>query len=403
MFCTKCGKEYKDGQLFCTGCGAKLGDVPIAPAPQQPTPAPQQPSQQPASHGNKKLPLIIGGSVVAVILVICGIVAVSLFKNSDSRTAEVESESEETEIACEERETETDADTQTTEEDTSYAPDESEAAVTEEQEEPTAFEPMYLNWQETYSCDLDCDGTPEEIYCENYTDYEDYFGCEVIVYVNGEKVIDTFGEYAIGGSVMLCDFESKDLYREIYVEIYSDSDCFVEAAAYRYSGGSVSEYYNVTTDDVYAVRWSLDLDQSGDGTVCYDEEYEGMYLGNGYAYHTFTVENGKLVSIPTDIYEVTDSWKEAPYYALTSLTLLSDVDGTATGDVVEAGECFYVQRLYLPFADGMLRDDWNGESFEPRITYIYVVTESGKSGWIEVPDDYFYETEPGSGYNYAWG
>jgi hypothetical protein len=187
------------------------------------------------------------------------------------------------------------------------------------------------------------------------------------------------------------------------VEIYSDSDCFVEAAAYRYNDGSVTEYYNVTTDDVYATRWSLDLNQSGDGTVCYDEEYEGTYLGMGYAYHYFTVENGKLVSIPADVYEVTESWQEAPYYALTSLTLLSDVDGDATGDVVEAGECFHVQRLYCPFGDGMLRADWTGEDFEERITYIYVTTESGKSGWIKIPDEYFYETEPGSGYTYAWG
>jgi hypothetical protein len=413
MFCTKCGKEYKDGQLFCTGCGAKLGDVPIAPTPQQSAPIPQQPtpaSQQPAPH-KKKLPFIIGGIIVVVILIACGIGAAVLFHNSDSRTAEAETESEETEttagdLALEDtQETETDAETETAEEDTEDTEDEgeTEAAVTEAPEEQEPFESMYLNWQETYTCDIDSDGTPEEIYCEIYTDYEDYYGSNIIVYVNGEKVIDCFNEYATYGSVRLCDFESQDPYREIYLEMNSDSDCFEQAAAYRYDKGRVTEYYNVTTADVTATRWSLDLNQSGDGTVCYDEEYEGLYLGMGYVYHYFTVENGKLVSIPTDVYETTDSWKESGYYALTSLTLLSDIDGDATGDVVEAGEYFYVQQLYTPLGDGMLRTYWNGDTNEERITYIYVITESGKSGWVLIPDEYFYETEQGSGYIYAWG
>jgi hypothetical protein len=396
MFCRQCGKEYEDGQLFCTGCGAKLGD------------------EQPAPH--KKLPLIIGGIVAAVILVACGVGAAIMFHNNDRPTAaetETESESEETEttagdLAWEDTETmdtqETEAvDAETTEVDTE---EESEAVATEAPEEPVEqepFESMYLNWQETYTCDIDSDGTPEEIYCEIYTDYEDYYGSDIIVYVNGEKVIDCFNEYATYGSVRICDFDSQDPYREIYLEMNSDSDCFEQAAAYRYDKGRVTEYYNVTTADVTATRWTLDLNQSGDGTVCYDEEYEGYYLGMGYVYHYFTVENGKLVSIPTDVYETTDSWKESGYYALTSLTLLSDIDGEATGDVVEAGEYFYVQQLYTPLGDGMLRTYWNGDTNEERITYIYVITESGKSGWVLIPDEYFYETEQGSGYIYAWG
>jgi hypothetical protein len=378
-------------------------------SPQQPIP------QQPAPH-KKKLPLIIGGIVAAVILVACGVGAAIMFHNNDRPTAaeaETESESEETEttagdLAFEDTETEdtqeTEAvNTETTEADTEEG---SEAAATEAPEEPVEqepFESMYLDWQETYTCDIDCDGTPEEIYCEIYTDYEDYYGSNIIVYVNGEKVIDCFNEYATHGSVTICDLDSQDPYREIYLEMNSDNDCFEQAAAYRYNRGRVTEYYNVTTADVTATRWSLDLNQSGDGTVCYDEEYEGLYLGMGYVYHYFTVENGKLVSIPADVYETTDSWKESGYYALTSLTLLSDIDGDATGDVVEAGEYFYVQQLYTPFGDGELRTYWNGDTNEERITYIYVITESGKSGWIKIPDEYFYETEPGSGYTYAWG
>jgi hypothetical protein len=351
---------------------------------------------------NKKHPLVIGGCVAAVILVICGIVAVFLFKNSDSRPADAASESEETETAAGKQETETGADTQTTEENTedtdAEGESESEAAVTEEQEEQeeqTAFEPIYLIEQTTYSCDLDCDGTPEEIYYETYTDFEDTSGCETLVYVNGECVIDFYDDGGIGASVTICDFDNQDAYREIGLDAYWESGCMDYAVAYRYSKGNVAEYYNVGMDDVSAVRWSLDLNQPGDGTVCYDEEYSGgEYLGQGYVHHIFSVKNGKLVAIPANFYDTADDWKEATYYALFELPLLSDVGGTKNGDVVKKGECFYVQQIYLPSGNGELLG---------QITYIYVITESGKSGWIEVPDEYFYETDPGSGFPYVWG
>lgn len=75
MFCTKCGKELKDGSKFCTECGAAL-DQTLAPA-SAPTPAPiptpvpaPTPAYTPAptapTAGKKK----ISGGVIALIVAV---------------------------------------------------------------------------------------------------------------------------------------------------------------------------------------------------------------------------------------------------------------------------------------------------------------------------------------------
>lgn len=86
-FCTKCGKQHKDSDMFCTGCGNPFA----APAPEQPqqVPAPvyqpyppehaqTQPPQQypPSAPKKKKTGLIIGLSAAAVagLAVIIGLI-----------------------------------------------------------------------------------------------------------------------------------------------------------------------------------------------------------------------------------------------------------------------------------------------------------------------------------------
>lgn len=76
MFCTKCGKELKDGSKFCTECGAALDGAPSpapAPAPAQTpvyaaapvyTPAPAAASKKKMSGG--VIALIITAAVLAV-------------------------------------------------------------------------------------------------------------------------------------------------------------------------------------------------------------------------------------------------------------------------------------------------------------------------------------------------
>lgn len=61
MFCTKCGKELKDGSRFCTGCGAALDQ---APAP-TPTPAPAPVLQAPVAARKR-----LGGGTIALIMAV---------------------------------------------------------------------------------------------------------------------------------------------------------------------------------------------------------------------------------------------------------------------------------------------------------------------------------------------
>lgn len=64
MFCTKCGKELKDGSKFCTGCGAALDQAP-APTPAH-APAPQVPVAVKKKMGGGTIALIIAVAVLAV-------------------------------------------------------------------------------------------------------------------------------------------------------------------------------------------------------------------------------------------------------------------------------------------------------------------------------------------------
>lgn len=100
MFCTKCGKELKDGSRFCTGCGAALGGAPTpapAPAPTPvptpppaPTPVPPPVSYTPAV-GKKKMSggviaLIVAVAVLAVAAVVLTVVLVLGNGKNSART-----------------------------------------------------------------------------------------------------------------------------------------------------------------------------------------------------------------------------------------------------------------------------------------------------------------------------
>lgn len=79
-YCTKCGHQLKDDQLFCTNCGAKqrptvaVSSTATPPTDKQPTRASQpagqpqtqftQPAAPVASHGLRALLLVIGAVVV---------------------------------------------------------------------------------------------------------------------------------------------------------------------------------------------------------------------------------------------------------------------------------------------------------------------------------------------------
>lgn len=90
-FCNKCGKQVGEGQVFCTGCGAKLpvvgpGAEPAAPVP-APAAAPAAVTPAPPKRHNR-LAIVLVVALLLVVLAGAGGAGVwFLFGPGGSRTA----------------------------------------------------------------------------------------------------------------------------------------------------------------------------------------------------------------------------------------------------------------------------------------------------------------------------
>ena len=63
MFCEKCGASLEEGTLFCTSCGAKVGEA-------APAAAPEAPAKKKGLKPNNKLIGLIAGGVAALAVII---------------------------------------------------------------------------------------------------------------------------------------------------------------------------------------------------------------------------------------------------------------------------------------------------------------------------------------------
>lgn len=79
-FCEKCVKEIKDGDRFCTRCGAEVKSLPMTSVNEKPTDIKSD------KKSKKKLVVIISvASAVAVVLAVCAIVFVpKMFRNNEN-------------------------------------------------------------------------------------------------------------------------------------------------------------------------------------------------------------------------------------------------------------------------------------------------------------------------------
>ena len=70
MFCTKCGKQVKEGASFCTGCGAKINPLPAQDAvpAQAETPTPKKGLPKGA-----KIAIIIAAAVTGLLIILAGV------------------------------------------------------------------------------------------------------------------------------------------------------------------------------------------------------------------------------------------------------------------------------------------------------------------------------------------
>ena len=70
MYCPSCGKQYEDGALFCTNCGAQVAVPSTAQAPQQ---TPQRMAAKPQSSGKGKPIAFIAAAAVVVAIVVAAV------------------------------------------------------------------------------------------------------------------------------------------------------------------------------------------------------------------------------------------------------------------------------------------------------------------------------------------
>ncbi len=87
MFCTKCGKELPEENLFCTGCGAKVGGEETEAAPAETLAATtaeetaematEMPVEAPVVKSKKKGKAIIA-VVIGIVVILCAWLAISL-------------------------------------------------------------------------------------------------------------------------------------------------------------------------------------------------------------------------------------------------------------------------------------------------------------------------------------
>lgn len=93
MFCPKCGRQVKDGALFCSFCGAQLPDITKAAQASQAAQALQTSQVKKAKQAPKK-PLI-WIAAIAVVVIIAGIAALFYFKGASDSPAPDASQMEE--------------------------------------------------------------------------------------------------------------------------------------------------------------------------------------------------------------------------------------------------------------------------------------------------------------------
>lgn len=229
------------------------------------------------------------------------------------------------------------------------------------------------------SYDLDGDGQKESI---SYTDHTEY----LTLSIDGTDTdIKCPSGYSIGSYAQIADFESRDKYMDIYVQFYSDSDCFADAVICRYENGKVTEMTTVKGEIISGVRVSLAEIQNGDGSVKYNEENYSNCLGCGFYTKEYNIRGNGLEAVFTDEFVVGDNWANSRYTPKNTLALYSDKQCKDQKAELGRGQTVKITKYY---------------EVKEKILAVYVVG-NGVEGWVNLKDSnefLFEECE-----NYLWG
>lgn len=224
----------------------------------------------------------------------------------------------------------------------------------------------------TFKIDLDGNGTKESI---KWTEQKKNDKVTVKLYVNGKKLATMSSEYGIYSEVSVVDISKKDKYKEIYVQINSDSDCFAKGFGYRYQSKKLKKSF--TFDTPAASRLSILEKQPGDGNVWFNSEYADSYVMQGYAKQAYKISSGKLKPVNKTVMNTTDEWRKMGYKSTKTLDVYTNIGDETPAFTLSTDDIFHIYKI----------KSVDYKTLYTGISYIYVKTDSGKTGWIKNPKE----------------
>lgn len=216
-------------------------------------------------------------------------------------------------------------------------------------------------------------------------------------YVNNKKKYSISKKYCYAARCYLTDFKKKDNYKDIFVEITSDSACFEVMKIVEYKKKTLKEICTVNsqyTEDsskssFLSGRRELAPTQKGDGTVTItaDTPFYKDGFGCYYVDMKYKIKNKTLKKCKQSTYPVSKCWKKSPYTLTKKVTFTTTRTGTKKAFVAKKGKKVYFKKMYYNTSNGTM--------------YVKMATKSGKTGWVKITGKSFFKEV--LKYKYAWG
>ncbi|MGN0416247.1 MAG: hypothetical protein ACI4FX_12295 [Agathobacter sp.] len=248
-----------------------------------------------------------------------------------------------------------------------------------------------LSCTKAYVIDLNGDGTTENI---KWTEKEFNDKCTVKLYINGKKLATATSKHGLTAQVSVVDIDETDKYKDIYVQITSESDGFEKGFGYRYQNGKLKKYF--TFDQPTTGRLSILENQPGDGCIWFSSEYSDSYIMQGYARQPYEIISGRLKPVNKKVLNTTAEWRKKNYRATKALKVYAALGDEEPAFTLPKKTTFHVCKIKAKDAGKLYQG----------VSYIYIQTDTGKSGWIKNPEKEIFMGEydgTWTSYAYLWG
>ncbi|BBF42582.1 hypothetical protein lbkm_1266 [Lachnospiraceae bacterium KM106-2] len=240
----------------------------------------------------------------------------------------------------------------------------------------------------TCKVDLDNDGKKEVIMfkSKNVDMSDGGIKGTVTLYINGKKMYSYTGKYCWLGRVFCADFNKKDRYKEIGIEMYTDSDCLENMKLLHYQNKKLKTVASVKAGTHgFAGRMTVADNQKGDGIVLIqaDTPFFQNSLGCYFIDMKYQIKSGTLVKVKQNTYPASNVWKSSKYTLTKKITFKKTRTGKVKAFTLKKGTKVYLNRVFCKK---------DGDTM-----YIQVKTKAGKYGWMKITNAKFYKEA------YGWG